>query len=383
MRVRHLWLGGAGLLALALAGFGLWLLHLPTPVALANPPTLAQAETDALLAALKPPKRARPLVAVVGINDATETTDYLVPTGILRRADVADVLMLATAPGPVRLFPALTVQPDATVAAFDARHPEGADYVIVPAMSRDDDPAVLAWLRAQADKGAIIIGVCAGAKVVAAAGLLDGKRATTHWYYREQLLQRNPSIHYVANRRIVVDHGVATTTGISASLPMMLTLVQAIAGRDKAQAVAAQLGMVRWDAGHDSRRFQFTRPFASTVLANTLAFWQREELGILLQPGMDEVSLALAADAWSRTYRSRVSSFAFSPAAVDTWNGVQVIPDGVAGEWPVDRRVTSFARQAPARVLDHTLTAIAARYGEPTADVVAMQLEYPREVTRR
>ncbi|GGD47750.1 DJ-1/PfpI family protein [Pseudoxanthomonas indica] len=383
MRVRHLWLGGAGLFALALAGFGLWLLHLPTPVALANPPTLAQAETDALLAALKPPKRARPLVAVVGINDATETTDYLVPTGILRRADVADVRMLASAPGPVRLFPALTVQPDATVAAFDTRHPDGADYVIVPAMSRDDDPAVLAWLRAQADKGAIIIGVCAGAKVVAAAGLLDGKRATTHWYYREQLLQRNPSIHYVANRRIVVDHGVATTTGISASLPMMLTLVQAIAGRDKAQAVAAQLGMVRWDAGHDSGRFQFTRPFASTVLANTLAFWQREELGILLQLGMDEVSLALAADAWSRTYRSRVSSFAFSSAAVDTWNGVQVIPDGVAGEWPVDRRVTSFARQAPARVLDHTLTAIAARYGEPTADVVAMQLEYPREVTRR
>ncbi|CFE04153.1 transcriptional regulator [Bordetella pertussis] len=58
-------------------------------------------------------------------------------------------------------------------------------------MSRDDDPAVLAWLREQARKGAIIIGVCAGAKVVAAAGLLDGKRATTHWYYLKELLGVN------------------------------------------------------------------------------------------------------------------------------------------------------------------------------------------------
>jgi transcriptional regulator GlxA family with amidase domain len=54
-------------------------------------------------------------------------------------------------------------------------------------MSRDDDPAVVEWLGSQADKDALIIGVCAGAKVVAAAGLLDGKRATTHWYYLDEL----------------------------------------------------------------------------------------------------------------------------------------------------------------------------------------------------
>ena len=86
------------------------------------------------MAAVKPPKRWRPLVAIIGINDATETTDYLMPYGILRRADVADVVALGTKPGPVTLFPALTVLADATVADFDARNPEGSDYVIVPAM---------------------------------------------------------------------------------------------------------------------------------------------------------------------------------------------------------------------------------------------------------
>ena len=239
-------------------------------------PPIAQEEADAILAALKPPKRQRPLIAIVGINDATEVTDYLMPYGILRRADVADVVALATGPGPVKLYPALTVEPQATVAEFDAQHPEGADYVIVPAMSRDDDPAVLEWLRSQAAKGATIIGVCAGAKVVGEAGLLDGKRATTHWYFVKELRTKHPAIQYVADRRLVVDQGVATTTGITASMPMSLTLIEAIAGRDKAEAVGRDLGVTQWDARHDSEAFQFTRPFALTAIGNTVAFWNRE-----------------------------------------------------------------------------------------------------------
>jgi hypothetical protein len=134
-----LW-GGLGAAALLAIGGGGWLLTLPAEPAVAAAPPIATEEADATIAALKPPKRQRPLIAIVGINDATETTDYLMPYGVLRRADVADVMMLATKPGPVMLFPALKVEPQATVADFDAQHPDGADYVIVPAMSRDDDP---------------------------------------------------------------------------------------------------------------------------------------------------------------------------------------------------------------------------------------------------
>lgn len=359
-------------------GFAGWFFSLPTETALAKAPLVPRAESEALLASLKSAKHQRPLVAVVGINDATETTDYLVPTGILRRADVADVMTLATGPGPVKLFPVLTVEADTTIATFDGAHPEGADYVIVPAMSRDDDPTVLAWLRSQAAKGAIIIGVCAGAKVVGAAGLLDGYRATTHWYYLRDLLKRSPTIRYVPDRRMVADRGVVTTTGITASIPMMLTLIEAIAGRAKAESVAHDLGLQRWNAQHASGAFKFTRPFATTVLANRLAFWNRETFGIRLQPGMDEVSLALVADAWSRTYRSRAVTFAASTSAVVTANRFHVLPDKAAADWPDERRVSILPDQRPAGALDHTLDAITERYGARTAKVVAMQLEYPR-----
>jgi transcriptional regulator GlxA family with amidase domain len=330
-----------------------------------------------LLEALKPPKRQRPLIAIVGINDATETTDYLMPYGILRRSNVADVVPLSTQPGPVKLYSALTVEPHATVAEFDAQHPNGADYVIVPAMRRDDDPAALTWLKNQATKGAVIIGVCAGAKVVAEAGLLDGKRATTHWYYLNELRDKHPTVHYVPDRRLVVDDDVATTTGISASMPMALTMIEAIAGRDKAEAVGRDIGVTQWDARHDSRAFQVTRPFALTVIGNTIAFWNRERFGIELTPGIDEVSLALVADAWSRTYRSRVVTFSRTEGATETRNGIRIVPDEVAASWPAARLLPAIDDRQPAKALDEALEAITARYGRPTADVVAMQLEYP------
>lgn len=374
MSVRHVLWVGLTLLVLSLAGFGLWLLSLPVPAAAQAQP-VPEAEAQAMLASLKPPKRSRPLVAVVGLNEATETTDYLLATGVLRRADVADVLLLATGPGPVQLYPALVVQADATVADFDARHPDGADYVIVPAMGRDDDPAVLAWLRAQARKGAIIVGVCAGAKVVAAAGLLDGRRATTHWYYRKEMLRKHPSITYVPDRRMVVDRGVATTTGITASMPMMLSLIEAMGGRQKAAEVAHSLGMAPWDARHASDAFQFTRPFAATVLGNTLAFWQREQIGIELQPGMDAVSLALVADAWSRTYRSKAVTFSDTGTAVESRHGIRIIPDERTAR--SQRSAMPVPDRQPATALDQALADIEARYGRRTADVVAMQLEYP------
>jgi putative intracellular protease/amidase len=367
-----------GVVAIAAAIGGAWIVSLPPRKPIAATPPIAARETHAILTALKPPQRQRPLVAIIGINDATEATDYLLPYGVLRRSGVADVVPLATEPGPVKLYPALTIEPQATVAQFDAQHPSGADYVIVPAMSRDDDPAVLEWLKSQAAKGATIVGVCAGAKVVGQAGLLDGKRATTHWYYVDELREKHPQIRYVADRRIVVDEGVAATTGVTASMPVSLTLIEAIAGREKAEAVARDLGVTQWDARHNSGAFELTRPFALTTMGNTLAFWNREQRGLELTPDLDEVSLALVADAWSRTYRSRALTFSRTDGAQQTRNGILIIPDQVAASWPAERLLPAIGDRQPARALDDALHGIAARYGIRAADVVATLLEYPR-----
>jgi putative intracellular protease/amidase len=378
---RLLWsaLSAAALFIVIGAG---WLWSLPPARSVTPPPPIAQSERDATVAALKPPKRQRPLIAIIGINDATETTDYLLPYGVLRRADVADVVTLATKPGPVQLYPALKVEPQATTDEFDARHPDGADYVIVPAMSRDDDPAALQWIRDQSARGAIVIGVCVGAKVVGEAGLLHGRRATTHWYSVKELRAKHPTMDYVEDRRLVVDNGVATTTGITASMPMSLTLIEAIAGRDKARAVGRDIGLPDWDGRHESDEFIFTRPFALTAIANTAAFWARERLGIELKDGVDEVSLALAADAWSRTYRSQAVTFAATADLRQSRSGLRIYPDEVTASWPVERLLPPVGERRPAEALEETLRAMTARYGSRTTDFVAMQLEYPKRAAQ-
>jgi putative intracellular protease/amidase len=382
MNKRHKAWIGAGV-TVAIVAVALQFLSRPPQPSNVAPPAIGEDEIAATLAALKPPKRARPVVAMIGINNSTEVTDYIMPVGILRRADVADVFMVATGPGPVKLYPALTVEPDITAADFDVRHADGADYVIVPAMEPYNDPATLQWIKSQAAKGATVIGVCIGVKVVAAAGLLDNKRGTAHWYALKDLREQHPSMQYVPNRRIVVDQGVVTTTGITASMPMSLTLIEAIAGREKAEAVARDLGLDHWDARHASDQFKFTRPFALTVMGNVAAIWNREKLGLEVAPGIDEVSLALVADAWSRTYRSRAVTFAASPGAIATRNGIRIVPDQVGGNRPNGDVVDSFGNRPPAQALDDVLASIETRYGPRTRYVVAMQLEYPRLTSTR
>ncbi|TJW86974.1 MAG: transcriptional regulator, partial [Mesorhizobium sp.] len=155
-------------------------------------------------------------------------------------------------------------------------------------------------------------------------------------------------------------------------------LIEAIAGRDKAEAVARDLGLDHWDARHDSGAFKFTRPFAPTAIGNTLAFYNHEQLGIRLEPGLDEVSLALVADAWSRTYRSGAVTFAARDGAIVSRDGIRILPDQVAADWPVEQLVPATADMRPAKALDQALRDISARYGARTTDFVAMQLEYPR-----
>jgi hypothetical protein len=156
-------------------------------------------------------------------------------------------------------------------------------------------------------------------------------------------------------------------------------LIEAIAGRDTAEGVARDVGLPRWDSRHNSRAFQFTRPFALTAISNTLALWNREQLGLELVPGADEVSLALVADAWSRTYRSRAVTFASTAGAIESRNGIRILPDRVVANWPAERLLAAVGDRPPAKTLDKALQTIAARYGKDTADFVAMQLEYPRQ----
>ena len=333
--------------------------------------TVAERQAEVFVEALKPCRAERPVIAIVALNEGTETTDFLLPHAVLQRAGVADVQPVAPRRGGVLLYPALRVEVAQDLASFDQVYPSGADYVVVPAMRDDNHPAITAWLQQQADRGARIIGVCVGALVVGRAGLLDGRRCTTHWYYRSTLLKRHPSAVYVPHQRYVIDGSVATTTGVTASIPTMLALVEAIGGRAKAQALAAELGVASWNPAHDSSLFGLTAARAWNYLLNKAAFWRHQRWSVDVWDGMDDIPLAFAADAWSRT--GRVSVDASAPGPVTLRSGLVLVAQPAAVARP---RLPLTPGVKPVQQLDRTLREIAERFGAARSEWVMIELEY-------
>lgn len=342
------------------------------PVDGLQPTLVTPQEHAATVAALRRSSGwARPLIALVTSNSGTETTDLLVPFGVLMRADVADVVIVAKRTEPLDLMPALTVTPQQSLTDFSAQHPEGADYLIVPAMMDSADPVAQAFIKAQHDLGATIIGICSGARVLAAAGLLDGRRATAHWADIVDLTKDHPTMTWVRDRRYVVDREVMTTTGVTASVPASLALVEAIAGEPRARQVAEALGVSSWVEDHDSDAFFLTGAELSVAAGNIfIGGWNKERVRVAIDDGIDEVGLALEADAWSRTSRSRGAAVTSAGRTIRTRAGLQVATEpSSAGDFDVPVGV---------RALDRTLLDLEARFGAASASFVAVQLEYPR-----
>lgn len=322
--------------------------------------------------------RAKPIVAIIGENAFTELTDYVLPYGVLAESGVARVMALATRDAPIQMFPALRIKPQATVAQFDAKFPEGADYVIVPAVHRTDDSALLAWITAQAGKGAIIVGICDGVWVLANAGLLDGRQAVGHWFSFDDLAKKFTKTQWIRNTRYLADGNVVTTTGVTASIPVSIALVEAIAGRERAITLAQRLGAKNWSAEHQSGLFKLTLSHMLTAAINWLAFWNHEDIGIPINDGVDEVALALVADAYSRTYRSNAYSLSSAGNEVISRRGLAILPDKSQNAAKAgDRSLNLRSDLLPIAQLDVALQTIGQSYGIGTADFVALQIEYP------
>lgn len=119
-----------------------------------------------------------------------------------------------------------------------------AGTVVVPAwrsISQPPPPEALDALRRAHEEGARIIGLCTGAFVLAAAGLLDGRPATTHWMYAPTLAKRYPSVH-VDPRELFVDDGdVLTSAGTAAGIDLCLHVVRTDHGAEAANALARRL----------------------------------------------------------------------------------------------------------------------------------------------
>jgi putative intracellular protease/amidase len=172
-------------------------------------------------------------LAILLFDDIT-ALDAIGPYEVLHRVPGMDVHFVAAEPGPKRSAQgALALMADRPLDAVPA-----PDIVLVPGgvgeLAVRDDAGVTAWLRAAHAQTRFTTSVCTGSLVLAAAGILAGVRATTHWLAMEELGRLGA---VPVAERVVESGKIVTAAGVSSGIDMALVLAARVAGDDVARAI--------------------------------------------------------------------------------------------------------------------------------------------------
>ncbi|MFG2423861.1 GlxA family transcriptional regulator [Streptomyces sp. NPDC048448] len=180
---------------------------------------------------------------LVVLFDAVQSLDVTGPAEVFAGAEISRAgsyrVRTASLDGaPVRTSSGLTLVPDGTLAEAPAPH-----TLLVPGGqgTRQPDPRLTDWLRVHGPRADRLVSVCTGALLLARAGLLDGRRATTHWAYCDKLARDHPAVQVDPDPIYVRAGRVSTSAGVTSGIDLALALVEEDLGRETALTVARHL----------------------------------------------------------------------------------------------------------------------------------------------
>ncbi len=157
------------------------------------------------------------------------------------------------------------------------------DTLIVPGgdgtEATADDPALLRWLVATSQRARRVVSVCTGTFLLAAAGLLDGRRATTHWGWCERLARQYPRVTVDPEPLFVKDGHIFTSAGVTCGIDLALALVEEDHGRQRARQIARDLVLYLRRSGGQSQFSAFlAQPAPVRQSLEALLQWIPEHL---------------------------------------------------------------------------------------------------------
>ena len=221
-----------------------------------------------------------------------------------------EVLVVAAEEGPLRSSGGVLLDAPHSLDAV-----RGADVVVVPWWRHYDDEqppaALLEALRAAHERGARIAGLCGGAFVLAAAGLLDGRPATTHWMFTDKLASRHPSVRVHPQVLYVDDGDVLTSAGTAAAIDLCLHLLRELNGAEVANVVARRMVVPPHRAGGQAQFIEAPLPRveASDPLSVSLG-WALEHLHEPVTVDDLAARAAMSRRTFTRQFRARTGTSA-------------------------------------------------------------------------
>lgn len=183
----------------------------------------------------------------VFVYEGVELLDFAGPGEVFATAanrQAFKVYTVAATKAPIKAQGFLTVTPEFSVE--DCPKP---DVIVLPGgLTRAPmrDPKVIEWIKTASANTEVTMSVCTGAFLLAKAGLLDGKEATTHWGFVEQLKSAAPGAKVRGDKRVVDNGKVVTTAGVSAGIDGSLHVVRRLLGEQAARDTARSMEY-KWD----------------------------------------------------------------------------------------------------------------------------------------
>lgn len=349
----------------------------------------------------------KPTAVLVASGGGANVADLLAPYEVLAATGAFNLYTAAADTRPITLTGGLDLVPDITFDQLDQRLPTGPDVVIVPAVPDAGEPTaqpLLAWLQRQhADGGTLLMSVCRGADVLASAGLLDGRDATSHWLGVGTLTKHFPNVNWQQGVRYVDDGDVITTAGVLSGVDGALRIVERLTDTDTAARAAQAVGWRGYTPGAPVTIPTPSLARTDLVAALNAAYRSSPTTGVLLTDGVGETELASIFRPYTEmSYLARTVAVTADGEPIRSRNGLTFIPRAaltsaagldrllVPGADAARRADPDIAEQArgigltpeylhiqPGFPFDAALRDIAHTADVPTAQWVAKTLEYP------
>ncbi|MFI6291172.1 DJ-1/PfpI family protein [Nonomuraea sp. NPDC050790] len=336
---------------------------------------------------------AKPTVALVVSGSGANAGDLLGPYEVLAGTGRVNTYVVSPGARLVPLTGGLDLVPDLTFDELDRLLKERGDTldaVVVPALNHPAElDRIAAWLRGQAAAGALAVSVCAGARTLAAAGLLDGRPATSHWWRLPELRADYATVGWVSGRRYVDDGEVITTAGVLSGIDGGLRVLERLVGMDAAGEAARRVHWRHYTPGASGPiPVSSWEPADVAVVALNSSYQVGpSDIGVRLVAGTGELELAAAFASYTeQTMIGRTVAVGEGP--IRSRHGLTFVPRA-RNAGGLDRLLvpgTAAPRREAGAVYLHTgaefafdpvLRDIARTYDVPTARWAAKTLEYP------
>jgi transcriptional regulator GlxA family with amidase domain len=237
----------------------------------------------------------RPTAVIVLAPEGANVADVLAPYEVFARTGAFNLYTVAPARRPVPLTGNLDIVPDLSFGQLADRLAATPDVIVVPQLHHAGRP-IIEWLRGQRTQGdPLLLSVCVGAGVLAEAGLLDGRPATSHWLGLIGLRRNYPAVRWQDGIRYVDDGDVITSAGVLSGVDGALRVVERMLGQDAAARAAQAVHWPDYSPG-GAAPIRRSRPAPADVVALLSAAyrWDRPSTGVLLTDGVGEIELASA-----------------------------------------------------------------------------------------